>query len=95
MSKLNQADVLVTVYGASWCAFCHMAKEYLKSKGVAFKEIDIDHDPASAQAIYAKTGQAGVPVIEIGDTVILGFDRPKIDESLRAHKLLKDTEPTP
>lgn len=76
------------IYSASWCAFCHMAKEYLKGKKVPFKEIDVDSDPGAAQAIVAKTGQAGVPVIEIGDEVILGFDRPRIDLALRANKLV-------
>jgi glutaredoxin 3 len=78
----------VTVYSAPWCVFCRMAKNYLESKGVAFKEIDIEKDPAAAQALVAKTGQAGIPVIEIGEESILGFDRPKIDETLSRYKLI-------
>ena len=78
----------VTIYSASWCAFCHMAKEYLKSKNVAYKEIDVEKDEAAARAIVTKTGQTGVPVIEIGDTVILGFDRPRIDSALKQHGLV-------
>ena len=78
----------VTVYSAPWCVFCRMAKEYLKGRGVAFEEIDIDQDPAAGQALMAKTGMAGVPVIEIGDETILGFDRPKIDLALRDKKLV-------
>lgn len=80
--------VTVTVYSAVWCAYCHMAMEYLKGKGVEFKSIDIDHDPQAARTIFAKTGQAGVPVIEIGNEVILGFDRVRIDSALRANKLV-------
>jgi len=78
----------VTVYSAPWCVFCHMAKEYLKSKGVAFKEIDVGADQAAAQALVERTGQMGVPVIEIGDESILGFDRARIDGALRDHKLV-------
>lgn len=78
----------VTVYSAPWCVFCRMAKDYFTSKGVSFKEVDIDQDPAAAQALVDKTGQAGVPVIEIGDETILGFDRPRIDLALRHHKLV-------
>lgn len=65
-----------------------MAKEYLKGKKVAFKDVDIDQDRTAAYYIMNKTGQAGIPVIEIGEDVILGFDRPRIDESLRANKLI-------
>ena len=82
---MNQPTV--TLYGATWCAFCKMAKEYLNDKGVAFKEIDVDHDPDAARAIFTKTGQAGVPVLEIGDATILGFDRPRIDSALAQYKL--------
>lgn len=78
----------VTIYSASWCAYCHMAKEYLKAKKVMFKEIDVDSDHDAARAIVAKTGQAGVPVIEIGNDTILGFDRQRIDLALRDNKLV-------
>lgn len=79
---------MVTIYSAPWCAFCHMAKQYLDGKKVAYTDIDVEKDPAGAQAIVQKTGQAGIPVIQIGDEVILGFDRPKIDLALRHYKLV-------
>jgi glutaredoxin 3 len=65
-----------------------MAMEYLKGKGVEYQAIDVDKDPEAAQKIYAKTGQAGVPVVEIGDETILGFDRMRIDGALRANNLV-------
>lgn len=74
----------VTIYSAPWCAFCHMAKQYLNSKHVPFTEIDVDQDPEAARKIFAKTGSMGVPVIQIGDTTILGFDRAAIDTALNA-----------
>lgn len=82
------SDVKVTVYSAPWCAFCHMAKQYLTSKKVAFTDIDVEADPDGARSIVEKTGQAGIPVIEIGDEVILGFDRARIDSALSANKLI-------
>ena len=78
----------VTIYSASWCAFCRMAKDYLNGKKIPFKEIDVDEDAEAARAIVAKTGQAGVPVLEIGKETILGFDRPKIDAALAANHLI-------
>ncbi|MEX2007057.1 MAG: glutaredoxin family protein [Candidatus Saccharimonadales bacterium] len=82
---MNKQAPKVTVYSAVWCAYCHMAMEYLKSKGVDYNEVDIDKEPAAVKQIVAKTGQVGVPVIEIGDKVILGFNRPAIDEALKAN----------
>lgn len=78
----------ITIYSAPWCAFCHMAKRYLDDKKVTYTDIDVEKDPAGARAIVEKTGQAGIPVIQIGDEVILGFDRPKIDLALRHYKLI-------
>ena len=78
----------VTVYSASWCAFCHMAKQYLASKKVEFTDVDVEKDPSAAQDLVKKTGQAGIPVIEIGDETIIGFDRPKIDLALNHYKLV-------
>ena len=78
----------VTVYSASWCAFCHMAKQYLSSKKVEFTDVDVEKDPAAAQDLVKKTGQAGIPVIEIGEETIIGFDRPKIDLALNHYKLV-------
>lgn len=65
-----------------------MANEYLAKLGVDFKEVNIEQDRAAGFYIMQKTGQAGVPVIEIGDQVILGFDRPRIDQALAAAKLV-------
>ena len=77
----------VTIYSAPWCAFCHMAKHYLDSLKISYKDIDVDSDPKAAQELVAKTGQAGIPVIEIGDKTILGFNKAEIDAALKANKL--------
>lgn len=74
----------VTVYSATWCAFCHAAKEYLGKKGVTYTEKDIDSDKAVAQEAVDKSGQMGIPVIDINGTIIVGFDRPRIDAALAA-----------
>jgi glutaredoxin-like YruB-family protein len=79
---------MITVYSAPWCAFCHAAKEYLNKLGVVYEEKDIETDPKFAEEAVAKSGQMGIPVITVADEVIIGFDRPKIDNALRAHKLM-------
>jgi len=70
-----------------------MAMDYLKEKGVAFTEKDISVDQDALQYVLQKVGQAVTPIITIGDTIIVGFDRPKIDEALRAKEDTAHTMP--
>ncbi len=80
-------DTQVTVYSTTWCAFCKAAKQYFASKNIPFKEVDVEQDVAAGQKIVDETGQMGVPVIRIGEYVIVGFDRPRIDAALAELKL--------
>lgn len=80
---------MVTVYSATWCAFCHAAKEYLDKLGVKYEERDIEADPKYAEEVVTKSGQMGIPVLDIEGDIIIGFDQPKIDAALEAHQLTK------
>ena len=80
-------DSKVTVYSAPWCGFCHAAKAYLNQKGVKFTEKDVEKDPAFAQEAVEKSGQMGIPVLDIDGTIIIGFDRPTIDATLEEKNL--------
>jgi len=80
-------DSQVIVYSAVWCGFCHAAKDYLDKLGVSYTEKDIEKEPGAAQEAVTKSGQRGIPVIDIQGDIILGFDRPKIDDALKAHDL--------
>ncbi|MBI2830304.1 MAG: PDZ domain-containing protein [Chloroflexi bacterium] len=72
----------VTVYTTPTCGYCRMAKEYLKQRGVPFREIDISRDPPAAREVVDRTGQRGVPVIIIDGQTIIGFDRPRLEQIL-------------
>jgi glutaredoxin 3 len=72
----------VTIYSTPTCPYCHQAKQYLSSRQVAFTDRNVANDPRAAEEMVQRSGQRGVPVIVIGDTVIVGFDRPKIDAAL-------------
>lgn len=72
----------VIIYSADWCAFCHAAKDYFKSKDVAFEERNVETDPKFMQESVDKSGQMGIPVIDIDGEIIVGFDRPKIDAAI-------------
>ena len=72
----------VIVYSTTACPYCNMAKAYLKEKGVEFEAIDVSQNPEKAQEMIEKSGQQGVPVLDINGKIIIGFDKAKIDEAL-------------
>jgi glutaredoxin 3 len=81
-------DTPITVYSAVWCGFCHSAKKYFDQLGVKYTDRDVEQDMQAGQEALTKSGQRGIPVIDIGGDIIVGFDRPKIDASLKAHHLI-------
>jgi glutaredoxin 3 len=72
----------VLVFTTPTCSWCQRAKTYLRQQNVRFREIDVSRDAAAARDLVRRTGQTGVPVIEIDGRPIVGFDRPKIDRLL-------------
>ena len=73
---------LIKIYTTPVCAYCKMAKEYFKSKGVEYEEHDVMSDVAKREEMVKKSGQLGVPVIDIDGKIVMGFDKPKINEYL-------------
>jgi glutaredoxin 3 len=72
----------VVLFSTSTCSWCRRAKRHFKDRRVPFKEINIERDPQAARDVVRKTGQNGVPVIKIGSSWIVGFDRERIDREL-------------
>lgn len=73
----------ITVYSTQSCPYCHMVKEYLEEKNLEFEYIDVGKDREKAKEMIEKSGQMGVPVVIIGEEVIVGFNKPKIEEALK------------
>ena len=73
---------MVTIYSTPVCHFCHAAKEFFKENNIAYTEYDVASDLEKREEMIDMTGQMGVPVIRIGDDVIIGYDEPKIKELL-------------
>lgn len=65
-----------------------MAKAYFDKLGVKYTDKDVEKDVSAAHEAIGKSGQMGVPVIDIDGTIIVGFDRPRIDMMLREKKLI-------
>lgn len=72
----------VTIYSTPTCHFCKMAKEFFEEKGVQYTDYDVAADAAKRQEMIGLTGQLGVPVIVVGDEVLVGFDREKLADKL-------------
>ncbi|GAI38257.1 unnamed protein product [marine sediment metagenome] len=73
----------VKVFSSPICPYCTTLKEFLKERGVEFEEIDVSQDEKAMKEMVEKTGQMGVPVIEIDGEIIIGFDREKIIKLLK------------
>ncbi|MEA3239754.1 MAG: glutaredoxin domain-containing protein [Candidatus Bipolaricaulota bacterium] len=72
----------VTIYTSQTCSWCEATKEYLYAREVDFEEVDVSEDIHRAMEIVEKSGQQGVPVVEIDGEIVIGFDRPRIDALL-------------
>ncbi|WP_448376645.1 glutaredoxin family protein [Fervidobacterium sp.] len=72
----------VKIYTTPTCPWCKRAKEYFKQLGIQFTEVDVSKDRKGAEEMVRKSGQMGVPVIEIGNQIIVGFDKARIDRIL-------------
>ena len=70
----------IKIYTTPTCAYCKMAKEYFKSKNLSYEEYDVSKDIPRQKEMIDKTGQFGVPVIDINGKIVIGFDKPKIDQ---------------
>ena len=72
----------VRIYSTPTCPFCIRAKQFLKDNHVEVEDIDVSKDTAKAQEMVSKSGQMGVPVLDIEGELIIGFDRDKIKKTL-------------
>lgn len=72
----------VKIYSTPTCHFCHMTKEFLKEHNIPFTDYNVAEDLEKRQEMIEKSGQMGVPVVLIGDEMMIGFDKEKISNLL-------------
>ena len=72
----------VILYTTPTCTYCKSAKAFFEEHGVNYEEIDVSQDIQKAQELIEKTGQTGVPVIEIDGEIIIGFDKRRLAKAL-------------
>jgi len=71
-------DKKVAVYSTPTCPFCIRAKQFLSENNVVFTDIDVSKDEGKVEEMIEKSGQMGVPVIDVDGQIIVGFDKEKI-----------------
>lgn len=72
----------VKIYTTPSCVYCRMVKEYFKKNSVAYEEKDVQNDLEAREEMIEKSHQMGVPVIDIGGRIVVGFNRLEIDQAL-------------
>ncbi|WP_426348262.1 glutaredoxin family protein [Alloiococcus sp. CFN-8] len=73
---------MIKVYTTNSCPWCVKAKNYLKAKGFEYEEVNVQTDLEGRKEMLSKSNQMGVPVLDINGSIIVGFDKPSIDEAL-------------
>jgi len=77
---------MVKIYSTQTCPYCEMAKEYLNEQGIKYKNYDVANDETARKEMVEKSGQMGVPVIDIDGKIIIGFNKPEIEKALNLNK---------
>ena len=83
----DKKDSKITIYRTSWCAFCHTEMQWLDHLGIPYTAKDIEADDAARDELMKKIGGdfRGVPVTDVAGDIILGFDRPKLQDAIKSH----------
>lgn len=82
MEATTKKQPRVIVFSTPSCTYCNLAKKYFRENRIKFRDVDVSRDQAAARDMVRRSGQSGVPVIDIGGKIIVGFDRQKINRLL-------------
>lgn len=72
----------VAIYTTPSCSYCSLAKSYLSQMGISYSEYNVARDTHRAEEMVKKSGQMGVPVLDINGRIIVGFNKPEIEKAL-------------
>ena len=82
MAQMEKKQPRVIIFTTPTCSYCNLAKQYFRRNKIRFRDVDISKDAAAARDVVRRSGQQGVPVLDIGGKIIVGFNRPEIDKLL-------------
>ena len=85
----NSNTARITIYKTSWCAFCHTEMQWLDKLGIPYVAKDIETDKSAYDELLSKNGGnfSGVPVTDVAGDMILGFDRPRLQDAITRHEI--------
>ena len=72
----------VTIYSTPTCGYCNIAKDYFRKNNISFQDYNVAADVRKAEEMVQKSGQMGVPVIDINGRIIVGFNQPEIERAI-------------
>lgn len=72
----------ILLYSTPWCVYCKMAKKFFTDNKISFEEYDVASDAQKRDEMIQKTGQMGVPAIDIDGQITIGFDQPRLKQLL-------------
>ena len=70
----------IKIYTTSSCPYCHIAKDFFREKNLEFTEVNVAEDQEAFKEMVTKSGQTGVPVIDIDGKIVKGFNRPELEK---------------
>jgi glutaredoxin 3 len=76
----------VKLYSTNWCTYCKLVRDFFRENKVKFKDVNVQRNQKAAQEMEKKTGQSGIPVIDINGAIIIGFDIEKLRKCLKIEK---------
>ncbi len=80
---------MVKIYTTPYCPYCSTLKQYLKDHGIEFTDIDVSQNKEERDDMIERSGQIGVPVVDIDGSIVAGFDKEKIDKLLKINCKVK------
>ena len=72
----------IKIYSTPSCPYCHTLMVFLDERNIKYQHIDVSEDEKAKDEIIQKSGQMGLPIIDIDGEIIVGFDREKIVKKL-------------
>ncbi len=81
-TSAHKAGHSVRVYSTPTCPWCSRVKAYLQEQHITFTDVDVSRDARAAQEMMRRSGQMGVPQVDIDGQMVVGFDRKRIDQLL-------------
>lgn len=73
---------MVKIYSIPTCPYCHQAKDFFKENSVEFEDVNVAEDEKARDEMIEKSGQMGVPVLDVNGEIVVGFDKEKISKLL-------------